>query len=80
VQETTNISNKVEHEVPSSSPGAVYTQPHIPNRETQGFPGEHSRSQIVEGLEPHHNDMVNERCLKLNVKPKRKLTNSSVEP
>jgi hypothetical protein len=76
----TNVSNKVEHNVPPNSPEAVYIQPRIPKRETRGFPDEHSRSRADEEPEPCHKDAVNKRHSSLNVEPKRKLTNLSVKP
>ena len=76
----TNVSYKVEHDVPPNSPEAVCTQPRIPKRETRWLPDERLRSWVAEGPEPHHNDAVNKRHSNLNVEPKRKLTNSSVEP
>jgi hypothetical protein len=76
----TNVSNEVEGNVPPNSPEAVCTQPRIPKRETRWLPDERLRSRVAEGPEPHHNDAVNKRHSNLNVEPKRKLTNSSVEP
>jgi hypothetical protein len=76
----TNVSNKVERNVPPNSPEAVYIQPRVPKWETRGFPNERSRSRAAEGPEPHHKDAVNERRSSLNIEPKRKLTNSSVKP
>lgn len=66
-----NISNKVEHDVPPNSPGAVYTQPCNPKQEMQWLPDEHLHSQVLKRLELHHNDVVNERRLKLNIDSKR---------
>jgi hypothetical protein len=77
----TNVSNEVERNVPPNSPEAtVCTQPCVPKRETRWLPDERSCSRVAEGPEPCHNDAVNERRSNLNVEPKRKLTNSSVEP
>jgi hypothetical protein len=76
----TNVSNKVECNVPPNSPEAAYIQPRIPKRETLGFPDERSCSRAAEGPEPCHKDAVNERRSSLNVKPKRELTNFSVKP
>jgi hypothetical protein len=76
----TNISNKVEHDVPPNSPGAVNAQPCIPKQEKRQLPDEHLHSQVLERLEPHHTDAVNKRRSNLNIEHKIKLTKSSVEP
>jgi hypothetical protein len=75
-----NVSNKVEHNVPPNSPGAVYIQLCAPSQETEWLTDKHLRSWVAEGPEPRHNDTVNEGRSNLNVVPKRKLMSLSVKP
>jgi hypothetical protein len=74
----TNVSNEVEHEVPPNLPGTVYTQPHAPNRETQGFPNERSCFRVAEGMEPRHKDAVNKRCSKPNAEQTMNVRNRTL--